>query len=213
MRGPLSILLLSLAAATPIPHETKVDPHSFRVVTSDSGPVNYYTVVQDAEEPFIRGAYRPPLETVTLGYEVPEALREGATRLRWRWRAQALPVDGDECRSGFNDSAAVIYVSWKRGVRYYAIKYVWSTVAEKGRTCDPRRYLFVTQDTVILESGGPVGAWKAEEIDLAAEFRAHFADGDPKADVPDFIGIGLLSDGDQTHSPAAADYKGFVLVH
>ena len=69
------------------------------------------------------------------------------------------------------------------------------------------------QDTVILESGGPVGVWKKESIDPSAEFRAHFENGDPNADVPDFVGIGIMSDGDQTQSISSADYTGFILVH
>ncbi len=209
----LALLAAAKPEAMPSSRQTRIDPRSFRVVESESGPISYYTIVQDPEEPFIRGVYRPPLETVTLGFEVPHALRQGTRRFRWRWRAQVLPITGNECRSGFNDSAAVIYVTWKRGLKWYAIKYVWTTEAEKGRTCDPRRSLFVTQDTVIVESGGPVGVWKTEEIDPAAEFRAHFAGGDPKAEVPDLIGIGLMSDGDQTHSPSAADYAGFLFVH
>lgn len=183
------------------------------MVERDSGPVSYYKILDEPEGAFIRAVYRPPLETVTLGVELPEELRQGTRKLRWRWRPQVLPRRGDECRSGFTDSAAVLYVSWKRGFRYFAIKYVWSSVGQKGRVCDQRRYVFVTQDTVILESGGPVGVWKDEEIDLAAEFRKHFADGDANADVPDLIGIGLMSDGDQTHSISAADYGGFLLLH
>ena len=49
---------------------------------------------------------------------------------------------------------------------------------------------------------------KEEQIDPSAEFRAHF-----EGDVPDFVGVGLMSDGDQTRSISAADYSGFVLVH
>ena len=85
--------------------------------------------------------------------------------------------------------------------------------ADKGQVCDQKRNIFVVQDTVILESNGPVGVWKDEEIDPSAEFRAHFEGGDPKADVPDLLGVGLMSDGDQTNSISAADYAGFVLIH
>src|SRR2546430_5575625 len=108
----------------------------------------------------------------------------------------------------FGDSAAVVYISWKRGLKWYSIKYVWSTEALKGAVCDQKRNLFVVQDTVVLESGGPTNVWKEEQIDPSAEFRAHF-----EGDVPDFVGVGLMSDGDQTLSISAADYTGFVLVH
>jgi len=193
--------------------ETPIDIHGFRVVESYSGPTSYYKIIEEPEQAFIRGVYRPPLETVTLGLEIPEALRQHTKKVRWRWRAQVLPKGGDECRENFGDSAAVLYVSWKRGLKWYSIKYVWSSVGKKGQVCDQKRNLFVVQDTVVLESGGPTGFWKNEEIDPSEEFRKHFENGDPHADVPDFVGLGIMSDGDQTRSISAADYGGFVLLH
>lgn len=188
--------------------ETKIDVHSFKVVESYSGPVSYYRLIEDLEGAYIRAVYRPPLETVTLAAEVPDALRQHTKYVRWKWRAQVLPKNGNECAPGLGDSAAVIYISWKRGLKWYTLKYVWSTDGPKGAVCDQKRNLFVVQDTVVLESGGPINTWKEEEIDPSAEFRAHF-----EGDVPDFVGIGLMSDGDQTQSMSAADYAGFVLVH
>ena len=188
--------------------ETKLDVHSFKVVESYSGPVSYYRLIEDPDGAFIRAVYRPPLETVTLAVEVPDPLRQRTKTVRWKWRAQVLPKKGNECVPGLGDSAAVVYISWKRGLKWYSIKYVWSTDGEKGAVCDQKRNLFVVQDTVVLESGGPTNVWKEEQIDPSAEFRAHF-----EGDVPDFVGVGLMSDGDQTRSISAADYTGFVLVH
>jgi Protein of unknown function (DUF3047) len=188
--------------------ETKLDVRSFKVVESYSGPVSYYRLIDDPDGAFIRAVYRPPLETVTLAAEVPDDLRQRTKLVRWKWRAQVLPKQGNECAPGFGDSAATIYVSWKRGLKWYSIKYVWSSVGKKGAVCDQKRNLFVVQDTVIMESGGPTGVWKDEQVDPTAEFRAHF-----EGDVPDFVGIGLMSDGDQTNSISAADYKDFVLLH
>jgi len=192
--------------------ETKLDVHRFKVIESYSGPQSYYRIVEDPNEPFLRATYRYPLETVTLGIEVPEQLRQASKKLRWKWRAQALPKGGDECRDGYGDSAAVIYVSWKRGLKWYSLKYVWSAVGKKGQVCDQKRNLFVVQDTIIRETGGPTGVWVTEEIDPSAEFRAHFENGNPNADVPDFVGVGVMSDGDQTKSVSAADYTGFAIL-
>jgi hypothetical protein len=193
--------------ATPL-KEVKIDVHAFKVVESYSGPVSYYKLVEDPDGAFIRAVYRPPLETVTLASEVPEALRQSTKRVRWKWRAQVFPKKGNECSPGYGDSAAVVYVSWKRGLKWYSVKYVWSTEARKGDVCDQKRNLFVVQDTVVLESGGPSNVWKEESIDPSAEFRAHF-----EGDVPDFVGIGIMSDGDQTRSISAADFAGFTLLH
>ncbi|GAC1342713.1 MAG: hypothetical protein NVS2B9_02950 [Myxococcales bacterium] len=183
------------------------------MIEAYSGSTSYYRIVEDPTEPFIRATYHPKLETVTLGHEVPDELRARTRKLRWKWRAMVLPKNGDECASGMTDSSAVVYASWKRGLKWYSLKYVWSSVGKKGQVCDQKRNLFVVQDTVILESGGPTGVWKTEEIDPSREFLAHFEGGDPNADVPDLVGVGIMTDGDQTHSVSAADYAGFALLH
>ena len=211
----LCVLLISAGTAgeeARSPQVTAIDVHSFRVLESYSGPVSYYKIVNDPAMPFIRATYRPPLETVTLGAEVPEGLRQRTRRVRWKWRVQAFPKGGNECKGGFGDSAAVVYVSWKRGLRWYSLKYVWSSEAEVGSVCDQKRNLFVAQDTVVLQSGGALNEWRTEDIDPSAEFRAHFEGGNPNADVPDLVGLGLMSDGDQTLSGSAADYADFQLV-
>lgn len=184
----------------------------FQVVTEKSGPVNYYAVVTEDAVTFVRSRYVPPLKTTVLGWKTPEADRRRVRKVRWTWRAQKLPVQGDECAPGRTDSAAVVYLSWKRGLRYYALKYVWSAVGQKGRVCDSKRNPFVAQDTIILESGAPLATWRSAEVDLASSFRHHFEGGDPKAEVPDFVGVGLMSDGDATQSESSADFGAFTLV-
>jgi hypothetical protein len=183
-----------------------VQASAWRIVTSKSGPVNYYGVVDDPVSPYVHASYRPGYETAVMGFEVPGDRTGSFHHLTWKWRADTLPRGGDECTHGAEDSAAVVYVTWKRGLRWYTLKYVWSAVGAKGNVCGRTRNPFVAQDTIILETGGPVGTWKEETIDLDAQFRAHFDD-----DTPDLRGLGLMSDGDQTKSESAADYAGFVL--
>ena len=191
--------------------ELTVDMHTWEIVSQDSGPVDYYKVVDDPAGAYIHSAYLPAYETATRGYKVPDALRRSFHKVKWRWRALALPNGGNECADGKGDSAAVIYLTWRRGLKWYALKYVWSAVGPKGTSCDRKSNPFRAQETVILESGPPLNTWVEEHIDLDAEFRKHFEDGDPKAEVPPFMGIGIMSDGDQTHSPSSADFGGFVL--
>ena len=188
-----------------------LDVTHWQVMKRDSGPVNYYQIVNDPTMPFVHAHYRPPDATTVLAFQVADNDRKSASSVAWQWRALALPVGGDECRDGKGDSAGVVYVSWKRGLRYYTLKYVWSAVGRLGAVCGRKRNPFVAQDTIILESGGPLGVWHSEQIDLKAEFRRHFDDGDPKGDVPDFVGVGIMTDGDQTKSESEADYAGFVL--
>ena len=208
------LALLSLGAtarASDLP-PLRIDPKTWRVVERESGPVNYYSVVDDPLNPYVHAAYKPPYETAVLGYQLPDADRPRARGLHWTWRAVTLPNGGNECASGKGDSAAVVYVTWKRGLKWYTLKYVWSAVGPLGKTCDKKRNPFVAQDTVILRSGGPLNAWQAEDIDLRAEFRKHFEDGDPNAEVPDMAGVGIMTDGDQTKSESSADYGTFIVL-
>jgi hypothetical protein len=174
--------------------------------------VNYYSVGREGGVSFVRSRYRPPLKTVVLGWQTPDASRSRARKLKWSWRARTLPVGGNECAPGKGDSAAVVYATWKRGLRYYTLKYVWTAIGKKGAVCDSKRNPFVAQDTVVLRAGPPLDSWQTEEIDLRADFRKHFEDGDPSADVPDFVGVGIMTDGDQTRSESSADFGTFTLV-
>ncbi len=209
------VLLSSLSVRATQPQaarERPIDCGEWRVVARESGPDDYYVVVRDPQMSFIRGRYVPPEKTTVLGYQIADGDRSKVRTLRWKWRAVTLPRGGNECADGRQDSAAVVYVTYKRALRWYTLKYVWSSVGPKGATCDRKRNPFSAQDTIILESGGSPNVWKSEEIDLQAEFRAHFEEGRVDADVPPLVGVGLMSDGDATKSESAADYAQFVLA-
>lgn len=197
-------------AAKPATRVLLAPVEKWRLVESESGPVNYYSLGRDADRPFIRGAYEPPHKKAVFGFEMPEASRGRVKRLDWSWRAITLPQQADECNPKKGDSPAVLYVTWKRTLRWYSLKYVWSASRPRGTVCDRRRNPFVAQDTVVLESGGPLNTWKHESLDLAHEFRKYFEDGDQDADVPDLIGLGVMTDGDQTKSESVGDYADFV---
>lgn len=206
----ISTVVLGRAAAADAKPDSAIELSAFRIIERESGPKNYYTLTAPPDR-HIHAEYRPPLKTAVLGYEIPEHSRRSVAGMRWSWRAVVLPRGGNECSSGKGDSAAVVYVTWKRGLRWYTLKYVWSAVAPKGRTCASKRNVFVAQDTVIVDSGAPVGQWRTVRIVPDDEFRKHFADGDPSASVPDLVGIGIMTDGDQTASPSSADFRDFVL--
>lgn len=198
------------AAKPAAPRVLAAPVEKWRLIERESGPVNYYSVMREAERPFIRAAYEPPHKKAVFGFEVPEASRGRVKQLDWNWRAIKLPLQADECNPKKGDSPAVLYVTWRRTLRWYSLKYVWSASRPVGTVCDRRRNPFVAQDTVVLESGGPLNTWKHESLDLAHEFRAHFEDGNPDADVPDLIGLGVMTDGDQTKSESTGDYADFV---
>jgi hypothetical protein len=225
MRFTSTIVVLALAsasaltsspapAAVPEQRTVAIDANQWRVIPRESGKDNYYTVVNEAgAPPFIRARYHAPQETAVLGFQIPDEVKSRAQALRWQWRAQTLPTGGDECQKGKEDSAAVVYVTWRRGLKWYTVKYVWSAVGPKGATCDRHNTPFSKQETVVLQSGGPLDTWHTEVLDLPAEFRKHFADGKADAEVPDLIGLGIMTDGDQTKSESSADYAGFVVSY
>jgi Protein of unknown function (DUF3047) len=192
-----------------------LDVRAFRPVEGpSSGPEVYYSVISDGPDgAFLRGSYQPGLETVTMGIEVPDKVRSSAHRLRWRWRARAFPNQGNECRPGRGDSAASVIAAFKRGFKWYILKYVWSPVAPLGAVCDRKRTILLARDTIVLESGGATGVWRTEVVDLRRAFVDHFADGDPRAEVPDLVGVGVMTDGDQTHSESSADWSAFELAY
>jgi hypothetical protein len=204
--------LVPPAAAQGEPHDLKVAPADFRKIPSESGPNDYYEIVSTGPEPFIHAAYTPPFQTTVLGYSLPESQRHSVATLSWKWRAVTLPEGGNECVEGKGDSAAVVYVTWRQALRWYSVKYVWSAVAPKGKTCDRKRNPFRAQDTVIVDSGGPLGEWRTVHIDPDREYRNHFEAGDATASVPELLGVAIMTDGDQTNSASAADYAGFVVT-
>jgi hypothetical protein len=208
----LATLLLALPRSAHAGSTDTIDAKSWQLLKRESGPVNYYAVETDGDRSYVHARYVPGLKTAVVGYTIPTADRRRIRKVGWSWRAVTLPNGGDECTKNKEDSAAVVYLTWRRGLRYYSLKYVWSAVGQKGRVCDSKRNPFVAQDTIILQSGGPTGTWRTEEIDLASEFRRHFENNDPNAEVPDFVGIGLMSDGDQTNSESSADYGTFTLT-
>jgi hypothetical protein len=204
------------AAASLAPaHETHFSVHDFRVIDSESGPENYYEVFDEPNprESFIHAGYRPPMETMTMALRFPDRMHHGVKKIRWTWRAVAIPRGANDCVDGKGDSAAIVYVSFKNGLKWYTLKYVWADAgATKGQSCAQKDNLFVRQDAIVRESGGPTNRWITEEIDPTADFRKYFANNNPHADVPDLAGVAIMSDGDQTRSISSADYRDFTVI-
>jgi DUF3047 family protein len=213
----LLLLILGSAAGEDVPPHrrlaTPLDVARFRPVEGpSSGSAVYYHVLTDTPEgSVLQGRYLPGLETVTMGIEVPQALRQRARFLRWRWRALTFPKGGDECRAGRGDSAASVAAAFKSGLKWHILRFVWSPVSPLGAICDSRRSLFLERDTIILERDGPPGVWLTELVDLRQIYRERFEGGNPDASVPDLVGIAVMTDGDQTHSESAAEWGGFEL--
>jgi hypothetical protein len=191
------------------PNQAEIDLKTFKVFKEDSGPVNYYTVVSEADGRMIRATYSLGLASVVLFAPVPDIARKRVTKVSWRWRVHTLPRDSNDCGPGFEDSAASVFIAFKSGLKLMALKYVWSTTGTPGTVCRSQRGWFFDRDTILVQVGGPLDVWKSFDVDPRAEFTKHF-DVKPE-DVPDFVAIGVMTDGDSSHSLAAADYADFVV--
>ena len=123
--------------------------------------------------------------------------------LTWCWRATSLPPGGSERVNHLNDSAAGLYAIFGKnwvGIPQQ-IKYVWSTTLPVG-TVD-RRKKFARPYFFVLESGTDrLGRWTFEQVDLHENFRRVYG-GKPRSRT---LGIGVLTDGNNTHAHVAADY-------
>jgi hypothetical protein len=124
--------------------------------------------------------------------------------LTWRWRVEEVPKGGDERRKETGDSAAGVYVVFGGWPIPNTIKYVWSATLPVGTRLESP---FAGQTKiVVLRSGPPQGTgWVEEQVNVLEDYRKFFGK-DP--DVA--RGIGILTDSDNTHSRAVADYETIV---
>lgn len=203
-------ILVSLALAAPPAEGTELDIHAFQVVKQSSGPVDYYTVESGPDGAFLAARYHPPLDTVVRGIEAPQAFRRTLAGLRWRWRVRAFPRGGDDCNPDVGDAAAGVFATFKAGLKVMVIKYVWNSVGATNRSCELANNLFFAKRIVVLRSGGEPDRWQTETVDPRADFVRYF--GGKLEDVPDFVALAVLSDGDATNSLSEADYADFVLL-
>ena len=160
--------------------------------------------------PYLHAAYRPPMDTTVRGIEAPEQFKRTLQGVRWRWRVKSFPKGGDECNPDVGDSAAGVFVSFKAGLKVMVIKYVWNATGKAGKTCELANNPFFAKRIIVLRAGGPTDTWHTEEVDPRADFVRYF--GGKLEDVPDFIGLAVLTDGDATKSQVEADYADFALL-
>lgn len=126
-------------------------------------------------------------------------------RISWRWRAKAIPVPPAGVQRHYDDNACGVYIVFG-GFGGKAIKYIWSTDWPVGKEVEstPGRFF------VIVANSGPgkVGTWQKMTVNVADEYRRLFK---KELDYnPD--GVGILTDGDGTHSPSACDYTDFEIL-
>ncbi|MFQ6115361.1 MAG: DUF3047 domain-containing protein, partial [bacterium] len=141
-------------------------------------------------------------ESVILGKDIKWNLKK-YPYISFKWRARNLPKMGDERFGRTVDSAAGIYIVYKKklGLIPESVKYVWSTTLPVGSTM--RRSGMGKPWMIVAESGEEhLGEWRTFVFNVYDAYKKTF-----RGKPPDTaIAIGILSDGNSTHSKAYADY-------
>ena len=202
-------VLVSLVFSASPSGGTPLDIRSFQVVKQSSGNDDYYRVESGPDGSYLAARYRPPFDTMVRGIEAPEKFRRTLAGVRWRWRVRAFPKGGDDCNPDVGDAAAGVFATFKAGLKVMVIKYVWNSVGPAHKTCELANNLFFAKREVVLRSGGEADTWHTETVDPRRDFVRYF--GGKLEDVPDFVALGVLTDGDATNSRSEADYGDFVL--
>jgi len=118
--------------------------------------------------------------------------------LKFRWRAVKVPAGSRETSTATNDSACAVYVGFGRTS---ALKYVWSASLTEGSywAKNPGKFYIISKQM------GKVGSWVEETVAVADDYQKYF----DRVMEKNPSGIGVMTDGNATHQPAACDYADF----
>ncbi len=159
-----------------------------------------YTIAVEDHNHYL--AARDEGESVILGKDIKWNLKK-YRYISFRWRIHQIPEGGDERYGKTVDSAAGIYIVYKKklGLIPESVKYVHSSTLPVGSAM---RRSGVGKPWMVVASSGTdhLGEWRTYVFDAYQAYKDTFG-GEP----PDTaIGIGILSDANSTHSKAYADY-------
>ncbi len=148
--------------------------------------------------------------------------------IRWRWKVSGIYADGDARTKAGDDYPARLYVafafdparaSWWEKLRrkaaqvFYsgplpgsALNYIWANKLPEGQIVTNA---FSPQTRMVaVESGeGRKGQWVTEQRNILADYRKAFGH-----NPPPIVGIGIMTDSDNTGSSATAWYGDIELL-
>ncbi len=127
--------------------------------------------------------------------------------LNWRWKADILPLDGDESVKKYCDVAASVNVVLKLSKwRPRSIKYSWSTTLPKQTfTKSPYAIWPSRTDIVVLQSGMEnAGTWQTEKVNVLNHYQRLYHRKKIKSCKVE--AIVLMTDSDNTGTPSRAFY-------
>lgn len=167
---------------------------------SDNKKNKPYKIVEEKGNKFL--AAEDNGESVILGKDIVWNLKK-YPYISFRWRVHHVPAGGDERYSRSVDSAAGIYIIYKKklGLIPESVKYVWSTTLPVGAAM--QRSGIGKPWNIVADSGEEhLGEWRTYTFNAYEAYKKTFG-GKPPARP---VGIGILSDANSTNSKAYADY-------
>lgn len=141
-------------------------------------------------------------ESVILGKNLRWDLKK-YPYISFKWRVHQIPEGGDERYGKTVDSAAGIYLTYKKkfGAIPVSVKFVWSSTLPVGSAM--KRSGIGRPWMVVADSGEDhLGEWRTYVFNAYEAYKVTFGGNPP--DRP--VGIGILSDANSTGSKAYADY-------
>lgn len=173
---------------------------------SDNDKNKPYKIVEENGNKYLQA--RDNGESVILGKEVKWNLRK-YPYISFRWRVHKIPAGGDERYGKTNDSAAAVYIIYKKkfGLIPESVKFLWSTTLPVGAYT--RRSGTGRPWNIVVESGEKhLGEWRTYTFNAYEAYKKTFGGKPP--DRP--VGIAILSDANSTHSQAYADYDDIMVL-
>lgn len=144
--------------------------------------------------------------------------------LEWRWRVFVCPEGEDLTRKSGNDCPARVLVGFKgdwskagyferRAVQEeisksgyeppgFLLVYIWSSNQRQDACLDDPHVGQRAKVIVVNGVGSALGCWHSHRRNLIDDFRKAFG-----ADPPEVISVAIMTDTDDTHSHAQADYS------
>ncbi|WP_148864699.1 DUF3047 domain-containing protein [Marinobacter fonticola] len=148
--------------------------------------------------------------------------------LRWRWKVSSVYENGDARQKNGDDYPARIYVAFafqpekagllerakRKAVEVFygnelpgnALNYIWANRLPLGAMV-PNPYTDETRMIAVTSGGEKAGEWVTVERDIVSDYRTAF--GEPP---PTIIGIGIMTDSDNTGESATAWYGDIELI-
>lgn len=148
--------------------------------------------------------------------------------LRWRWKVSNVYDKGNARRRNGDDYPARIYVAFefepdkagffermkRAAVETFfdaqlpgnALNYIWANTLPQGSIV-PNPFTETTQMVAVNSGKDQVGQWVTVERNIVADYREAFG-----AEPPPIVGIGIMSDSDNTGESATAWYGDIEII-